>query len=156
MLRSEVITVQNAYLSRCRSAGFTLIEVMIVVAIIGILATIAIPAYSDYVMRGRIPDATSYLSTMAVRMEQAFQDSRSYQPTAANVCAIGATDTTSSRYFNFACVTTSSTLFTITATGKGPMTGFQFTINQGNTRTSSGPTGWATGTDCWISSKRGC
>lgn len=129
---------------------------MITVAIIGILSAIAIPSYRDYVLRGRIPDATSNLATKAIRMEQAFQDNRSYQA-AANVCAIGASDTTSSKTFTFDCVTASSgSTFKITATGSGQMSGFEFTIDQTGTKTSKGPTGWPTSTTCWITSKSGC
>ena len=58
--------------------GFTLIEVMIVVVIIGILAAIAIPQYSDYVIRSKIPEATSALAGARVKMEQFFQDNRTY------------------------------------------------------------------------------
>lgn len=141
---------------RLRFQGFTLIELMIVVAIIAILAAVAVPAYNNYLTRGRIPDATSNLATMAVKMEQAFQDNRSYQPKTANVCAIGASNTTSSKYFQFDCATTSSTTFKITAKGLGPMTNFEFTIDQDNTKTSKGPTGWPTKDSCWITSKSGC
>ena len=58
--------------------GFTLIELMITVAIAAILAAVAIPMYRDYVVRSRIIDATSRLSDFRVRMEQYFMDNRTY------------------------------------------------------------------------------
>ena len=63
---------------RARASGFTLIEIMIVVAIVGILAAIAYPSYSEYVQRSRIMDATSGLNDVRTRMEQYFQDNRTY------------------------------------------------------------------------------
>lgn len=141
---------------RHTSQGFTLIEVMITVAIIGILSAIALPAYTDYITRGRIPEATSQLAAKQVRMEQWFQDSRSYRATGNTACYIGASDTTSSKYFTFSCTASSATAYTITATGTGPMLGFVYTINQNGDKATTGvPTGWTSSTTCWVIKKGG-
>ena len=53
-----------------RNQGFTLIELMIVIAVIGVLAAIAIPNYNEYVQRSRITRAVAALSDMRVKLEQ--------------------------------------------------------------------------------------
>ena len=68
----------HRHLASSRQLGFTLIEVMIVVAIVAILSMVAYPAYTDYVIRGNIPVATAGLATKQVQMEQFFQDRRTY------------------------------------------------------------------------------
>jgi general secretion pathway protein G len=65
--------------------GFTLVEMMITVAIIGILAAIAIPAYSDYVERTRVHQAITDIATMSVEIEHYFQENRVYPSTLADV-----------------------------------------------------------------------
>ncbi|MCP3852652.1 MAG: prepilin-type N-terminal cleavage/methylation domain-containing protein [Gammaproteobacteria bacterium] len=60
------------------SKGFTLIEIMIVVAVVAILAAIAVPSYSDYVLRAKRVDAANKLMDIANRQQQYFLDNRSY------------------------------------------------------------------------------
>jgi len=56
-------------------AGFTLIELMIVVAIIGILAAIALPAYQDYTIRSQVSEALSLGSGLKIQVADVFADS---------------------------------------------------------------------------------
>ena len=148
-----------------RVRGFTLIEVMITVAIVAILAAVALPSYNDYVTRSKIIEATSGLSDMRVRLEQYFLDSRQY-PTACAAPAAGPPPATqiylpaSTKYFTFTCVLTATT-YTVTATGKAAtgMSGFVYTIDEGNNRKTTGlPSGWTgagAGSTCWIAKKSG-
>lgn len=122
------------------NAGFTLVELMVAIAIIGILASIGYPAYSDYVTRGKLLQATSGLSQGRIQMEQFFQDNRTY---VGSACP-SATDS-----FNFTCSNLSATTYTITASGTASnVTNFSYTINEQNVKTSTTP--WGNGATCWV------
>lgn len=139
-----------------RQSGFTLIELMITVAIIGILSAVALPAYRDYVLRGKLTEAYSQLADMRIKMEQYFQDNRTY--TGACTAGTVAPLPTGTRYFNYTCAIPTATTFTVTATGVAAEgTGsFVFTINESNGRaTTSVPSGWATNASCWVRTKGG-
>lgn len=137
--------------------GFSLIELMIVVAIVAILAAVAVPAYSDYTMRGKIPEATSNLASKRVQMEQFFQDNRTYA-TAVTPCSnTGSNGVALSQYFTFSCTVLTADAYTIQALGAGSMLGFTYTITQDNTKaTPAAPGGWGpTNTTCWVTRKGG-
>lgn len=74
------------------SRGFTLIELMIVVAIVAILAAIAYPSYRNYVVRTQMTKGTSFLSDFRVRLENSYADNRTYKHTtntgASNNCRV--------------------------------------------------------------------
>ena len=138
--------------------GFTLIELMIAVAIIAILAAVGYPSYADYVKRGRITEAISGLSQTRVTMERFFQDSRTY------VGGCGAGPGTSpplppnTSSFAFSCSNVAPSTYTVAATGQGPMAGFTYTVDQNNIRSTSlaVTTGWrGDGNSCWVLKKDG-
>lgn len=129
--------------------GFTLIELMIVVVIVSILASVGIPAYNDYVTRGKLVEGTSALSDGRVKMEQYFQDNRTYDAGGGTTCPPAISAATAN--FTYACSSLSATTYTITATGKNNLSAFSYTINQANTKTSATP--WGNGATCWIMKK---
>jgi len=141
--------------------GFTLIEVMITVAIVAILAAVALPNYLDYLTRSKLVEAKSGLADMRTRLEQYFLDNRAY-PAECIAPAAGPAGTgkiylpAAAQFFTFTC-NLAATTYTVTATGKGKMSDFQFTVDQANTRaTTNLPSNWAgKGSACWVSRKTG-
>lgn len=135
-------------------AGFNLIELMITVAVVGIITAIAVPKYGDYVKQGKIPQATSKLATLRVQLEQYYQDNRTYVGacTSGTVAPLPVADN-----FTYSCPTLTATTFTVSAAGSGSMNGFTYTIDQAGTRTTTAvPTGWGTApVSCWVTRKGG-
>lgn len=129
-----------------KQKGFTLIELMIVVVIVGILAGVGIPAYRDYVIRGKLVEGTSKLSDARIKMEQYFQDNRTYDAGGGTTCPPAISAATEN--FTYACSGLTATAYTITATGIGNLSAYSYTINQANTKTSATP--WGNGATCWI------
>jgi type IV pilus assembly protein PilE len=141
------------------AAGFTLLELMIVVVIVAILAAIALPSYADYVKRAKIIEATTAMSDGRQRTEQLFLDQRSYStplscdtPTQAAAAQV--------RAFTLLCVPNNGGAgYLITATGVAAegMSNFVYTIDQqGNKVTVS--TGWGplpNPNNCWAIRKSG-
>lgn len=120
--------------------GFTLVELMIALAVLAVLLSMAVPAYREYVRRGAVAAAIEVLASGRVVAEQYFLDSATY---AGMPCPGGTT------YFAIDCESDADS-YTITATGSGAMDDFEYTINEANLRTTAGP--WGAG-NCWITRK---
>lgn len=152
----------SSVFNRSRSAGFTLIEVMIVVAIIAILAGVAMPAYTDYVRRGQIQEAFANLSAYSTRLEQYYQDNRRYAATAAGTTCAGAANTTlteaelgsEAEFFTYSCEPTANSNaqgYTITATGSaGAVNGHTYTLNHNGQRRTTAYPGQDSSATCWL------
>jgi type IV pilus assembly protein PilE len=148
----------NPVARRRTAAGFTLIELMITVAIVAILASVGYPAYTDYLRRGQLPEATAALSDYRVKMEQYFQDYKNYGTTNGGSCANGTNAPgwntfvpANAKFFTYGCVT-SVTGYTVTATGAaGRAVGHVYTVNESNQqRTTQFKGQTVTGKNCWL------
>jgi len=140
---------------RHAARGFTLIELMITVAIVAILARVALPSYLEYIKRGKMTEAFNTLSTFSLAMGQWYQDNRTFVG-ACGTSGLAAAPT--GQNFTYDCPTLTATAYTIRATGQNSLAGFTFTLDQNGVRqttaTASG-SGWPTNTTCWVSNKSG-
>lgn len=145
--------MKSAQAIKTAQRGFTLIELMIVVVVIGILASIAIPAYTQYVVRAKLAEAISQLSDIRNRMERSYQDHRRYD--CANV-AMPASPAV--QFFTYACSNPSGNqTFLITASGVAAqgLSGYSYTINQDGQRVTTGFPNATVPASCWLTKPGG-
>lgn len=127
-------------------------ELMIVVAIMAILATIAYPSYIDYLIRARLVDARTGLVSLQADLERHYQDNRSYMTrgTFVSPCGRPEADRTFG-HFVVTCAALTTGAYVLEATGRDLVAGFRLTVNeQGLRQTTSVPPGWSTCSSGWV------
>ncbi len=137
-----------------RQKGFTLVELMVVVLIVGLLAAVGVPQYAAHVAAGKMADAQGALSNHKSQMEQYFQDRRTYLAADGTSCGVAPAQA-STQFFTVACAATAETFSsTATAGANSNLTGLAFTLNHlgAKSTTLSGTTTCATG---WAKKKTG-
>lgn len=133
--------------------GFTLVELMVAVAVMGILSAIAYPSYASHVRQSRATDALALLAQYQLSMEQASQDNGNYGTTA---CAVALPGTTP--YFRLSCVLgEDKQTYVATATGINAMAGNTYTINEAGTKRTTAFVGSAAlPAACWMTREGDC
>ena len=130
-----------------RQTGFTLIEIMIVVAIIGILTAIALPNYDEYVRRGHRADARAGLQQAQLWMERAATANGVYPTTLSS--ALTWQGDTSKRYVIGLKDTSTADAFTLEATPNAGDKCGTFTLTNSGVRGIENQASGITTSDCW-------
>lgn len=136
--------------ARSRQKGMTLIELMIVVVIVAVLASIAVPSYRQYVVRSHRTEAKSALLALAASQEKFYLQNNRYaeddELTAAPPAGLGLPDTTDNGWYTVEISAADAEGFAATATKAGAQASdthcAEFSINQAGVR-------GATNDDCW-------
>jgi type IV pilus assembly protein PilE len=128
-------------LLRRRSPGFTLIEMLIVVAMVSILAAVAIPSYREYIKKSRRAEAQSYLLSLVARQQQFLVDTRAYATLATLTSSLPTPANVSTAYtVTMPDPAGTPPTFTVTATPKTDQSSEKcgtLTINETGTKTAA-------------------
>lgn len=126
--------------------GFTLIELIVVIAIIAILLSIAIPSYRDYILRARVRTAQADLAALSLNAENFLQRTLSYSPTDTTTTAAtktmfpGWSPAGTDFVFGYDVTVAANTTYKVTASFSGDsdrLAGCALTLESNNTRTMS-------------------
>jgi type IV pilus assembly protein PilE len=150
------VSMRNRYVKR--NLGFTLVELMITVAIIGILASIAYPSYQEQIAKSRRNEATNALFSSAQALERYYSANGRYTTasggTALPAVFVSRVPDSGTAFYAIAATAAANNTFTLKATRSGPMVGDacgNFTLNEtGQLALLDKPSGSSkTVADCW-------
>jgi len=107
-----------------KQSGFSLIELVIAVAIIGILAAVAIPAYNDQTTTARRTDGQAFMLDIQAKLERHFFDNNGYPETLAGMTGYGAAEESPEGYYTVSLTGTDCTAglclgYTLLGTAQG-------------------------------------
>lgn len=141
-----------------KQQGFTLIELVIVIAIVGILTSIALPMYRDYVIRANRTEAKAALVTISLAQERYFAANNTYATALASlgtVMGVASSGITDNGFYSIAIVAASPTIaYTLTATpqakaGQNTDKCNILTLNSSGTKDVSNASAGYTAANCW-------
>lgn len=137
-----------------RSEGFTLIELMIVIVIVGILASVALPAYQDYVRRSAIQEGLATLSNIRIKLEQFYQNNRNYGADACGHDGVASrVSWAGTDHFTYGCdLDADKQGYLLTASGiaSGSARGHEYEVDHGNGRRTTKFKGMSDQRACWV------
>lgn len=146
--------MEDVLVKKAPGAGFTLIELMIVVALVALLAGIAYPSYREQIAKAKRADAASALLTGAQALERHYTTNGSYLDANNNLAAVFPVQVpdAGTAYYIITSQTATANTFTLRATRTGSMVGDtcgDLEINAAGARTLQGNSGGKTVADCW-------
>jgi len=134
-------------MNRKSNAGMTLVELLVVVLIVGILASIAVPSYRGYVIRANRADAKASLMATAAALERCYSQYRAYNSTS---CPVAASFASNDGKYQITTAFADADHFTLTATPQGSQAKDtacgNFTLTEQNVKDKSGSKSVQ---DCW-------
>jgi len=136
-------------IAKHKNRGFTLLEIMIVVAIIGVLAAVGYPSYQQSVKKAQCADGIDSLLSLSGRMEEFYNISDSYNGATVGASGTVGSNQTSEGLYTLAVATATNFVYTLTAT-PNDTTQKTLTLDSLGVKTESG--GAATGgvaVSCW-------